>query len=1219
VADAMIEAPFSLSNIHGHAGTAERIALMRYVFAECVLDTALATLHRAGRAIPLRPKVFHLLQYLLEQRAYLVAKDVLCTQVWPGQCISDTALEGCIKLARQAIGDSGRAQRLIQTRRGYGYRFIGAVEEQAVGCTEQISTAPGDALAPPAVSSHELAPGREALVSPGRESGDSLGGAGKPAARQFAADAVAGERKLVTLLGCTLVHSPTLGDQQGLDALHSQMRALYTLARGEVEQYGGRLLHITGDRFMALFGVPVAQEDHAQRAVLAALGLLHRVAAYQANPAASPGDTLVVRLGLYTGLVAVGGIGDEVEAATAVVGDTAILTTALQEHAAPGTILCSDTTARLVQAVVDMEAVGSLPGGGQPAPVVIYKVLGRLLQRSPVAPHKVQPWSRFVGRSRELMTLLTLLTQVEDGHGHVVGIMGDPGMGKSRLLTEFRQRLTGRQLTYLRGRCLSYGSAIPYLPVLDLLRQRCGITDVDRPEVMTAKVHRCLQEVGMAPEEWAPYLEHLLGLEPGAETLARLSPQAIKARAFEALVQLHGRSSRRCLLVLEVEDLHWIDATSEEWLTALVERLAGVPMLILASYRPGYRTRWLDKSYATQLTLRPLTPNDSRQVLQVVFSTTPVAEPLTQTILARAEGNPFFLEELARTVVEHGAQCLSLTVPNTIHAVLAARIDRLSPAPKGLLQAASVIGQEVRLPLLQALVGLSDEALQHGLQALQAAEFVYETRLLPAPTYAFKHVLTQEVAYQSLLHSTRAQYHRQIAQLLEERWPELAATQPELLAQHYTEAGLGEQAIPCWLRAGQRASECSAHLEAISHLTKGLNLLKTLPDTPEHAQQELTIYITLGPALRFTRGPAALEVAAAYQRARALCQQVGETSQLFPVLIGLVEFYINQGECQTAQELAEHMLRLAQQGQDPVGLGTAHITMGNALSFLGELDSARRHLEQGLAPYRTGLHGFPGLIKLRQGGVFGLSRLAQILWKLGYPDQAMQRSQEALTLAQALSHPFSLTTALVFAAELHCRRREGQMTYEQAEAALVLSGEQGFAFRLAQATILRGRALVERGQEEVGIAQIRQGLAAERAGGLATAASLDLLAEALSKVGRIEEGLKILAADNTTGQGKWVAEMDRLQGELLLRQTVPEVAQAEACFQQALARARRQQAKSWELRAAVSLSRLWQQQGKRAEAYRLLAPVYGWFTEGFDTADLRDAQALLAVLEKGQP
>ena len=387
------------------------------------------------------------------------------------------------------------------------------------------------------------------------------------------------------------------------------------------------------------------------------------------------------------------------------------------------------------------------------------------------------------------------------------------------------------------------------------------------------------------------------------------------------------------------------------------------------------------------------------------------------------------------------------------------------------------------------------------------------------------------------------------------------------------------------------------------------------------AQQELTLYIALGTALRFTGGFAAPEVAATYHRARELCQHVGETPQLVPVLIGLSEFYINRGEFQTARELAEQMLSLAQRVQDPACFMNAHIALGNALSFLGELGSARAHLEHGIALYlEQGFarsqplqHCSHGLIN-PQAVVHGLSRLAQVLWMLGYPDQALQRSQEALTLAQEFSHPFSVATALFFAAQIHCWRREGHLTYEQASAALMLSGKQGVALRLAQATILQGWALVEQGQGEAGMAQIRQGLAARRASGVVAATHLHLLAEASWKAGQIEEGLRATAEalvlmDRSESRG--VAELYRLKGVLLLACSSEHHAEAESYFREALEAARSQQAKSWELRAAMSLSRLWQQQGKQTDAQRLLTPIYSWFTEGFDTADLRDARVLL--------
>jgi len=537
-----------------------------------------------------------------------------------------------------------------------------------------------------------------------------------------------------------------------------------------------------------------------------------------------------------------------------------------------------------------------------------------------------------------------------------------------------------------------------------------------------------------------------------------------------------------------------------------------------------------------------------------------------------------------------------------------ARLDRLATV-KVVAQLGATLGRTFTYELLQAVSPLDELVVWRSLVQLVEAEVLYQRGALPHATYTFKHALLQEAAYQSLLRSTRQQYHQRIAQVLAERFPDTVATQPELLAHHYTEAGLAEQAVGYWYTAGQHAHERSAHMEAIGHLRKGLELLTTLPDTLEHRQQELDMQITLGQALVATKGIAAPDVGAAYQRARELCQQVGETPQLFPVLAGLVRFYSGRAEYQTTRELGEQMLSLAQRIHDPAGLAHAHIMLGYALFFLREWDAARTHLEQGVAFYNAQQHRSQGFLTETHQGVFGLIRLAQVLWELGYPDQALQRSHEALTLARELAHPASVATALFFAAQVHGRRREWQRTYEQAEAALGLAREHGFAFRVAQATILRGWALVQQGQGEAGLTQICQGLAALRATGSEPGAYLILLAAAYWRVGQIEEGLRV--AEEALAVSRRDAQLYRLKGELLLRRSAEHHAEAESCFRQALEIARRQQAKSLELRAAMSLSRLWQRQGKRDEAYELLAPVYGWFTEGLDTLDLQEAKALL--------
>jgi predicted ATPase len=558
-----------------------------------------------------------------------------------------------------------------------------------------------------------------------------------------------------------------------------------------------------------------------------------------------------------------------------------------------------------------------------------------------------------------------------------------------------------------------------------------------------------------------------------------------------------------------------------------------------------------------------------------------------------------------------------LAIPSTLHDSLMARLDRLSAA-RELAQLGAVLGREFAYDVLQAVAPVDEMMLQHGLAQLVEAELVYQRGLPPRSRYLFKHALIQDAAYQSLLKSTRQQYHQRIAQVLEARFPDTVETQPELVAQHYTEAGLAEQAVTYWQRAGARALQRSANAEAIAHCHKGLELLSTLPQTPARLQHELAVQITLGPALIATKGNAAPEVEHIYTRARALCQQVGDTPHLFRVLRGLWLFYNVRAAHQTARELGEQCLSWAQRVQDPALLLEAHRALGITLFHLGEVASARAHLEQVIACYDPQQHRSHAFLYGIDPGMACCVYVAWALWLLGYPDQALPRSQEALTLGQ--EHLLSRAQALSWTAWLHQLRREPHAAQAHAERAMALSSEQGFPLFLARGTILQGGALAAQGQGEAGIAQMHQGLAAYRATGAGDHRPffLALLAEACGKAGQSDEGLRVLtealAAVDTTGERFYEAELYRLKGELLLQQTARDEQQAETCFHQALDIARRQQAKSLELRAAVSLSRLWQQQGKRAEARELLAPIYGWFTEGFDTADLQEAKALLEAL-----
>jgi class 3 adenylate cyclase/predicted ATPase len=1043
--------------------------------------------------------------------------------------------------------------------------------------------------------------------------------------------ALAGERKQVTVLFADIKDSTELikdldpeAAQQLLDpAVHRMMEA--------VHRFEGTVNQVLGDGIMALFGAPLAHEDHALRACYAALTMQTAMREYTDAVRRAHGIEMRIRVGLNAGEVVVRAIGNDLHMDYSAVGQTTHLAARMEQLATPGTIRLTAATLRLVEGLVRVQALGPIPVKGMTEPVEVFELLGASAIRRRLQAAAARGLTRFVGREAELAALRQALEQAGAGQGQVVAVVGEAGVGKSRLVYECIHAHYTQGWRVLESASVSYGKTTPYFPVVDLLKRYDHVEDTDEPRTIRAKVTGQVLTLDETLQETIPALLWLLDVLPDDSPFRRLEPPQRRQRTIEALKRVLLRESQVQPLLLVFEDLHWIDAETQALLDSLIESLPTARLLLLVNYRPEYQHGWGSKTYYTQLRLDPLPPASAEAFLDALLGKDPSLTPLKRLLIERTEGNPFFLEESVRTLVETGvlggepgayrlAQSLpTIQAPATVQAVLTARIDRLPAEEKQLLQAASVIGTEVPLPLLEAIAELPEAALHRGLAHLQAAEFLYETRLFPERAYTFKHALTQQVAYQSLLISTRQRYHQQLARELEAH-PETVEMQPELLAHHTTEAGLAAPAVGYWQRAGERSTARSAYVEAVAHLNKGLEVLQTLPDTPERARQELNLRLALGQTLEVTKGPSTPEVGYAYARARELCQQMGDAPQLAAVLLGLAQFYRARGEHQTARELGEQLLTVAQRQHDPEGLAYAHSLLGNVLFYLGEFVPARAHLEQALAfPAAPQDTSFTSLFS---GGVSlnALGTPVWVLWVLGYPDQALTRSHEMLTYAQKLQHPFSLAGALFNIMTLHKLRGEAAAAQEWAEAALAIMSEQGIVRYLAATTFTRGWALAAQGQHEEGMAEMRQGLAGRRAmgGGVALAEFPARLAEAYGRIGQAEEGLRLLTEALTlVDRDRWYeAELHRIKGELLLRLAVPDAPQAEACFQQALAVARRQQAKSWELRAAMSLSRLWQQQGKRAEARELLAPIYSWFAEGFDTPDLQEAKALLEDLEE---
>jgi predicted ATPase len=818
----------------------------------------------------------------------------------------------------------------------------------------------------------------------------------------------------------------------------------------------------------------------------------------------------------------------------------------------------------------------------------------------------------------------------------VVLLSGEAGIGKSRLVQVLTEHVAAEPQAWLTPcQCSPYHQNTALSPWIDLL-ERVALR-FDREDASQQKLHKLeglLVQYGLPLAEAVPLLAALLSLPLSADYAPlTVSPEQQKQKTLQALLTIVLKIAAQQPVLFVMEDLHWIDPSTLELLTLLVDQGPTARILALFTYRPDFRPPWTGRSHLTQVTLNRLPRHQAAEMAGRVARGKGLPPEVVEQVVAKTDGVPLFVEELTKTVLESGllqerearyeliGPLPPLAIPTTLHDSLMARLDRLA-AVKGLAQLGATLGREFAYDLLRAVSPWDEATLQRGLHQLVTAEFLYQQGLPPQATYRFKHALIQDAAYQSLLRSTRQQSHQRIAQVLEARFPEVCEAQPELLAQHYTAAGCTEPAVRYWERAGQHASDRSANVEAVSHFTTGIELLTTLPETPARTQQALTLHIALGAALQRTTGLAAPEVEHAYTRARTLCQQVGETPELVPVLFGLWRFYLARAQLHTAREIGDTLLRQAQGGHDPAFSVLAHYTLGVTWFWLGAFPTARLHLEEGIAHYTSDQRRAPVFRMGQDPGVSCRAYAAQTLWLLGYPEQALARLHEALALAHELSHPFSLAWARCMAAIVSQFRPDVLAVHKHAEAAVALSAAQGFQQWAALGTILRGWALAMQGQGEEGMAQVRQGIAAWRTTGavLIVPYFCTLLADVCAHLGHLEDGLQALVEAHTLveqhEERSWEAEVSRLRGVLLLRQTGTLAAEAETWLRRALDVACRQEAKSLELRAAMSLARLWQQQGKPAEARALLAPVYSWFTEGFDTADLQEAKALLEALSR---
>ena len=1092
-----------------------------------------------------------------------------------------------------------------------------------------------------------------------------------------------GERKTVTALFADIKNSMGLIEDLDPEEAHSLIDPPIQLMMDAVHRYEGYVVQYTGDGIFALFGAPLAHEDHPHRALYAALRMQEAMKQYADHLRLEKGVPLQIRVGLNTGEVVMRAIHkDDLHADYTAIGHSTSLASRMESLATPGSIVVSEQTYKLTKGYFEFKALGAAKVKGVSEPVHIYEVLGVGLLRTRLQVAARRGLGRFVGRQSELEHLHRALTQAEAGQGQLVGVVGEPGVGKSRLFYEFRMMVQHGCLV-LETFSVSHGKASPYLPLIELLKDYFQLNLQDNERQRREKVTGRVLTLDRSLEDILPSLFFLLSIAEPRSPLQQMDPQLRRMRSLEAIKRLLVRESLNQPLLVIFEDLHWLDAETQAFLQLLGANIPTARLLLLVNYRPEYQPPWSGKTFFSQLRLDPLGREQAQEMLTILLAEyeSPLVErekpilsqvesdrirvanaplePLKKFILDKTEGNPFFMEEIVQTLHEQGVLTVGATgrvllpvdlrLPATVQGVLAARIDRLPPDEKALLQTLAVIGKEFTLSLLTRVAIQPEEDLLRQLARLQSSEFIYERPAFPDVEYIFKHALTQEVAYNSLLTERRRIVHERAAQAMEETYQHQLEDHYSELAHHYSRSGNTQKAVDYLQLAGEQTVRRSANIEAISHFTAALELLGTLPETTERTQRELTLQIAIGVPLLATKGFAAPEIRRTYARARALCQQIGETPELFSALRGLWEFYHVGAELQTAHALADQLLNIAHRTQDSSLLLEAHGTLTMTLLSLGEQTTALKHAEQLLAlynPQQHYTHAF--LYGGYDPGVNCLGLMALSLWVLGYPNQALKRLSDALTLAQELSHPNSLAITQCYAAQLHQLRREVVKSQQRAEAAQIFASEYGFP--LAWGTIFGGWARTEQGQGEEGLVQMRLDLESHEATGAKGLQSyfLALIAEAYGKIGRVEEGLtaltEALVVADQTGERWCEAELYRLKGTLTLQSKVPgpkpvlpapvpqaQVSpstslrinsvegfqveeEAEECFHKAIEIARQQLAKSWELRASTSLARLWQQQGKKGKAHELIAEIYNWFTEGFDTVDLKEAKALLENL-----
>jgi class 3 adenylate cyclase/predicted ATPase len=1033
------------------------------------------------------------------------------------------------------------------------------------------------------------------------------------------------ERRHLTVMFCDLVGSTALSARLDPEDLRDVIAAYHRSVAEVVRGFDGYVAKYMGDGVLVYFGYPQAHEDEAERAVRAGLGIVAAV-----NHLDIKSVRLHSRVGIATGLVVVGDlIGEGSAQEQSVVGETPNLAARLQALAEADAVVIAAATHRLVGNLFEYRDLGAAEIKGIAGSVSVWQVLRPSVVASRFEALRGSALSPLVGRDEELDLLLRRWARAKTGDGQVVLISGEPGIGKSRLIAALAERLRAEPHLRLRYFCSPYHQDSALHPFMDQLSRAAAFARDDPPDTRLEKLEALLAQASPADEDVA-LLADLLSLRASERhPLPSLSPQRKKERTLEALLRQLEGLARRHPVVMVFEDVHWSDPTSRELLDLAVERVRRLPVLLVVTFRPEFRPLWIGQPQVTMLSLNRLDRRDRSVLIADIAGGKDLPDEVVGQIADRTDGVPLFVEELTKSVLESGllraqgdryvidGTLPPFSIPTTLHASLMSRLDRLASV-RLVAQIGAAIGREFPYTLLRAVAPLPEDELQAALIRLVASELVFQRGKPPDAVFLFKHALVQDAAHGSLLRSARQQLHARIAEALLIHVPELTGTQPELVAQHYQEAGMMEKAVAYWGKAGHNSARRSTMAEAAAQFRRALDLLGQLPDTPERQRQELEYCTGLGAALRFVMSAAARETGHAFARARELWDQLGSPAEFLHVPYGQSRYHVYCGELELALRLDKELLRVSRQRNDSGGLVLAHQAYGTGQMVCGRFASSRSHLEAVLALYDPILHHSLGQQTGSHPQVVAQAYLGIAFFCIGFPAQALAQTSAAIAEARRLAHPASVVSGLSVGALLLSLVGGSAVLGEWVDELVAVAGEQGFRFWGGWGDIYRGWIKANDGNVTEGISLLRSGLEAYRA----TAAELwmpyftALLARACGIGDQTEEAVALLddasQIAERTGERWFAAELNREKGRLLLRQGNPEA--AEESYREALSIAQEQEVKLWELRAATSLAQLCRDQGRQAEARELLAPIYGWFTEGFDTPDLKDAKALLDQL-----